>query len=213
MSSRLETLRAQIRELQNAFQQEVDERRAQFRYRVEKRRVVFEAEMRKAHREAREGWLSFLSRARPMVILTAPLIYGLIIPFALLDLFVSVYHAVCFRVYGIPRVRRADYIAIDRQHLAYLNGLQKLNCIYCGYCNGLIAYVREVASRTEQYWCPIKHARRLTATHARYDGFVDYGDATGFRARMLSIRDDLADEAVTETTPPATAPPSDGPQR
>lgn len=193
MSSSFDTLRAQMHEMREALQQEVEERRAQFRYRIEKRRVIFEAEARKAHREAREGLLSFLSRTRPLVILTAPLIYALIIPFALLDLFVSVYHAVCFRVYGIPRVARSDYIAIDRQHLAYLNGLQKLNCIYCGYCNGLIGYVREVASRTEQYWCPIKHARRVSATHPRYDGFVDFGDAGAFRAKMLSMRDDLKD--------------------
>lgn len=101
------------------------------------------------------------SFATPMVVLTAPVIYGLIVPFALLDLCVTVYQSVCFRAYGIPRVRRADFIRIDRHHLQYLNALQKLNCVYCGYCNGLIAYIAEVAGRTEAYWCPIKHAQRL----------------------------------------------------
>jgi hypothetical protein len=34
------------------------------------------------------------------------------------------------------------------------------------YANGVFAYVREVGSRTEQYWCPIKHARRVLGVHA-----------------------------------------------
>jgi len=69
--------------------------------------------------------------------------------------------------------------------------LQKLNCIYCGYCNGLISYMREIAARTEQYWCPIKHARRTAGPHDRYAGFVDYGDAEGFRDRSRPLREGL----------------------
>ena len=30
------------------------------------------------------------------------------------------------------RVRRSRYFVIDRHHLAYLNGIEKLNCVYCG---------------------------------------------------------------------------------
>ena len=40
-------------------------------------------------------------------------------------------------------------------------GLLDINCIYRSYANGLCSYVTEVAARTEQHWCPIKHARRL----------------------------------------------------
>lgn len=79
-------------------------------------------------------------------------------PFVILDLGVSVYQAVCFTVWHMQRVRRADYVVIDRHRLPYLNLIEKLNCLYCSYANGVIAYTREVASRTEQYWCPIKHA-------------------------------------------------------
>jgi hypothetical protein len=62
-----------------------------------------------------------------------------------------------------------------------LNALEKLNCVYCSYANGLIAYVREIAGRTEQYWCPIKHARRVIGAHPHYAQFQDYGDAAAFR--------------------------------
>jgi len=33
---------------------------------------------------------------------------------------------------------------MDRHHLAYLNVIEKLNCEYCGYANGVFAYVREI---------------------------------------------------------------------
>jgi len=122
------------------------------------------------------------------MILTAPAIYALIIPLLLLDFFVAVYQAVCFPVYGIPRVSRRDYLAFDRGHLAYLNAIEKLNCAYCSYANGLLAYVREVASRTEEYWCPIKHARRVLGVHSRYGDFVDYGDADAYRHELERLR-------------------------
>ena len=46
---------------------------------------------------------------------------------------------------------RGQYIVIDRHRLKYLNAIEKLNCVYCGYGNGVIAYARDIAGRTEQY--------------------------------------------------------------
>ena len=43
-----------------------------------------------------------------MVVLTAPVIYAGILPFALLDLFVGIYQAVCFPIYGIAKVKRGE---------------------------------------------------------------------------------------------------------
>ncbi|EAQ01706.1 hypothetical protein OB2597_14721 [Pseudooceanicola batsensis HTCC2597] len=117
-------------------------------------------------------------------VVTAPVIYLLIIPFVLLDLFVSAYQAICFPAYGIARVKRSDYIRLDRYKLGYLNLTQKMNCLYCGYVNGLIAYVGEVAGRTEAYWCPIKHAARVAGRHRHYEGFMEYGDGDAFWPRL-----------------------------
>ena len=189
MTSPLDTILTRIRSLQDELEEEFRRRRERFRYRIRNGRVEFEAEIKARHREFRIGLAAFLRGARPMVIVTAPVIYALIVPFALLDLFVTLYQRICFPVYGIARVRRADFIRVDRHHLAYLNALQKLNCVYCGYCNGLIGYVQEVAGRTEAYWCPIKHAARVGAHHAYYAQFVDYGDAEGFAAGLRGSRD------------------------
>jgi hypothetical protein len=101
---------------------------------------------------------------------------------------VALYQAVCFPVYGIPQVRRRDYLVFDRGQLAYLNAIEKLNCAYCSYANGLLALVREVAARTEEYWCPIKHARRVLGVHARYGSFVDFGDAEAYRHELERLR-------------------------
>ena len=82
-------------------------------------------------------------------------------------------------------------MVIDRHHLAYLNAIEKLNCVYCGYANGVFAYVREIAGRTEQYWCPIRHAKRVRSPHAHYRTFVDYGDAEGYQCRLPVLRNQL----------------------
>jgi hypothetical protein len=120
-------------------------------------------------------------KAGIMHIITAPVIYCLIVPFAVLDLFVTMYQLICFPVYKIEKVNRRDYLIFDRSQLAYLNTIEKINCAFCSYCNGILGYVREIGSRTEQYWCPIKHARRVIAAHERYSLFAEYGDAAGFR--------------------------------
>ncbi|MCA0922446.1 hypothetical protein [Pseudooceanicola nanhaiensis] len=196
MSRPAERLRAQIAEVQHQIaelhdqiEESVARRREELRYRIENGRIVWEEGVRRHHRALRVRLSTFLARTRLRYVITAPVIYALIVPFALLDLFVTLYQAICFPAYGIPKVTRRDYIRIDRHHLAYLNGLQKLNCAYCGYCNGLLAYVTEIAGRTEAFWCPIKHAARVRARHRHYDGFLDYGDAEGFEDGVKAQRD------------------------
>jgi hypothetical protein len=121
----------------------------------------------------------------------------LIVPVALLDLSVMIYQAICFPVYKIPKVHRRDYLVFDRHHLAYLNILEKINCAYCSYANGAIAFAREVASRTEVYWCPIKHARRVLGPHPHYQGFADFGDAEAYRERLTQMKDGvMIDEGI-----------------
>ena len=89
------------------------------------------------------------------------------------------------------QIKHKAYYLFDRSHLAYLNALEKINCAYCSYGNGLAAYFTEIASRTEQYWCPIKHARRLMHAHSRYPHFVDYGDAEHYKSELAKLREQL----------------------
>lgn len=182
-------LTAKIRDLEAQLDAELAKRRVELRIGLERGRIAFEKELLRRHRELKTALGPYLWNAHPMIVITAPVIYALIVPFVLLDLCVSVYQMVCFPAYGIPKVKRADYFVFDRHHLAYLNALEKLNCAYCSYVNCLIAYVREIAGRTEQYWCPIKHARRVVGAHPLYVGFDDYGDADAYRKRVAESRE------------------------
>lgn len=192
MNPRIAALGHEIRRLEEELELEFARRRTEFAYTVRDRVVRFEERVLQRHKSLRKGLLRYVLSARPLFLLTAPLIYALVVPFALLDLFVTLYQRVCFPVYGIPVVERRDYLVFDRAHLAYLNGIERLNCAYCSYANGLIAYVREVAGRTEQYWCPIKHARRVIGTHERYHRFSDYGDAEAYHRELDELRAELA---------------------
>ncbi len=147
------------------------------------------------HRRHKTSIWSHLRNARLAVALTAPVIYACTIPFLFLDLFVTIYQAVCFPIYGIPKVRRGDYLVFDRGKLAYLNAIEKVGCVYCSYANGLLAYITEIAGRTEQYFCPIRHAHPLIHPHSRYPHFVQYGNARAFRTESKKVETDFGDVA------------------
>ena len=188
----LEDILDRLRSAQKELEQELDivlaQNREKFHYNLERGKVVFEKGIRKLQLQKRTRLWRYLLRAPIAHALTAPVIYSVILPLAMLDITVTAYQHICFRAYKIPRVRRADYMLIDRHHLAYLNGIEKLNCMYCSYANGLIEYVREIAARTEQFWCPIKHAQRTPDPHARTDNFYYYGDAEAWHAYHEKLR-------------------------
>ena len=191
MNSEHTALLAKIRSLEEELEQSVNARRSALRMRIHNGKVAFEQAIEQRQRELKVHVLHYVIGARPLILLTAPFIYAVIVPFALLDLFVTLYQAVCFPVYGIEKVKRSDYLIFDRTQLRYLNVLEKFNCAYCSYANGLIAYVREIAGRTEQYWCPIKHAKRLRAPHEHYRKFFEFGDAEAYRSELDSLRGEL----------------------
>jgi hypothetical protein len=181
MSQSLSEILDRMTQLQDQLDDAFKERAENLRYELKNRRVVFEQEVLDAHRAFRIHLAHYVWNARFLSILTAPIIYAVVVPLVFLDLSMSLYQAICFRAYGIPRVRHRDYIILDRHKLAYLNGLEKFNCVYCSYGNGVIAYAQEIASRTEAYWCPIKHAHSTKTFMPRYARFSDYGSAETYR--------------------------------
>ncbi len=184
MNKNVDDLLARIHALQDELEEEYRRTRDEWA----QKRLELAEEFLRQQRRYKTGLFRFLLRTRLLVALTAPIIYAGWIPFLLMDLFVTLYQSVCFPIYRIPKVRRSDYLVFDREDLPYLNLIEKFNCFYCSYGNGVAAYTREVAARTEQYWCPIKHARRLKAAHDRYPDFFDYGDAEAFRQGLSRLR-------------------------
>lgn len=184
MKQRVDELLSRIR----ALQEEVEEEYLRARENWDQERTRLAEEFLRQQRRYKVSLLRFVLRSRILVVLSAPVIYMGWLPFLLMDLFVSLYQAVCFPIYRIPKVRRSDYLVFDREDLPYLNLIEKFNCFYCSYGNGVAAYTREVAARTEQYWCPIKHARRIRDAHDRYPRFFDHGDAEAFRQGLARLR-------------------------
>ena len=188
---RVRAILRQIGDLEEELAEALHRRESHALYQISNHKVRFEEEIRAAHRELRRSLLSWLGSSEWRNVVSAPVIYSLALPMALLDLWVSAYQFICFPLYRIPRVDRSEFVVVDRHHLAYLNAIEKLNCAYCGYANGVLAYTREVAARTEQYWCPIKHARRVMGSHARYADFLEYGDPEAFHEHQARLRTKL----------------------
>jgi len=191
MAPQISELIERIRGLEEELELELAKKRDELRFSLKNRKAYFEHEVLLQHRKLKTGLLRYVLHAKPRHILTAPIIYPMIFPLLLLDAFVFLYQFICFPVYGIPKVRRSDYLIFDHQDLAYLNLLEKINCAYCSYANGLMSYIKEIVARTEQYWCPIKHARRILQAHSRYSRFTDYGDGNAYRSELKNIRCDF----------------------
>lgn len=192
MNERIRNLLDQMAALEEELRVELHEHEAGLLFRIKGKRVEFEQSIKETHRRLKSGFFHWLVTYRPQNLITGPIIYGMIFPLAILDFFVTVYQATCFPIYRVAKVRRGDYIVFDRQQLEYLNFIEKFHCTYCAYGSGLIAYVGEIVARTEQYFCPIKHARKALGTHRRYANFLDYGEADDYEAKLEKFRVALA---------------------
>jgi len=192
MNDRIRSLLSQMGALEEELRDALHEQETGLLFQIKGKRVEFERSIQEAHRQLKTGFFRWLVANRPQNLITGPIIYSMIIPLLVLDLFVSFYQATCFPIYRVAKVRRADYIVLDRQHLEYLNFIEKFHCTYCAYASGLSGYVAEIVARTEQYFCPIKHARKILGTHSRYARFLDYGEAADYEAKLEAFRVALA---------------------
>jgi hypothetical protein len=188
-----EVLSSRIQSLEKELRGALEEKEKAFQYHWANGKARFEKAVLEKHHGLKLGLLTYLLQGRFLAYVTAPIIYSGIVPFMLLDAFLSVYQGICFPIYGVPKARRADYIVFDRGRLKYLNLLERLNCVYCSYGNGVLAFGAEVAARTEQHWCPIKHAQRMRAPHSRYSHFIEYGDAQRYSQQVENVRNDFVD--------------------
>jgi hypothetical protein len=202
MDDRIRDLLGQIAALEDNLRAELHERENRVLFQIRGKRVEFERSIRETHRRLKRNFFRWLITDRPQNLVTGPVIYFMVIPMLLLDLTVSVYQAASFPIYRSAKVRRGDYIVFDRHQLGYLNFIERFHCEYCAYANGLLAYCAEVVARTEQYFCPIKHARKVLGSHARYMRFLEYGEAGDYHARLEQFRRALAKEAGSAPASP-----------
>jgi len=176
MKSRITEILKEIDSKKKELYAEYEKLRKKYGFSLEKGKIIFTEKARKYQSRFRIPLRRYAIPKNFRHILSAPFIYGMVVPAVFLDAALFIYQHTAIRLYGIPLVKRSDYIVYDRKHLAYLNGIQKINCLYCSYVNGLFSYAVEIAGRTEKYWCPIKAARRKRGGHDWEQYFADYGD-------------------------------------
>lgn len=194
MSEKIRHIIEQIASLEDELRESILEQEHTLFYQIEGRRVEFELAVKEKHRQLKMGMVKWLLTVRPQNCLTAPFIYGMIVPLLMLDICITLYQAASFPIYGIAKVSRSAYIVFDHRHLAYLDFFDKIHCLYCSYANGLLAYAQEIAARTEQYFCPIKHAHKILGVHSRYAQFINYGEADDYQAKREALRAALVTE-------------------
>ncbi len=202
MNENIRRLLDQMATLDDDLRKAIQEQEASAAAQFKGKRAEFEASIRDTHRRLKQGFFQWLVTNRPQNLITGPIIYSMIFPMLFLDVCVSFYQATCFPIYKIAKVRRRDYIVYDRQQLEYLNFIEKFHCTYCAYGNGLMAYVTEIVARTEEYFCPIKHAKKVLGVHARYSRFMSYGEAEDYANKLETIRQQMA-EPKADGNPPS----------
>ena len=174
--------------LEDDLRTAVHQQESMISFRIKGKRIEFERSIQAAHLKLRKSFIRWRVTDRPQNLITGPIIYAMVVPRLLLDLWVSFYQWACFPICSIAKVRRRDYIVFDCGQLTYLNFIEKFHCTYCEYGRGLMAYMGEILARTEQYFCPIKQAHKVLGTHARYNWFLAYGEADAYEARLVESR-------------------------
>lgn len=118
---------------------------------------------------------------------SVPFIWLPLIALLLSDFVITLYQEVCFPIYNLEKVKRSEYILVwDRTKLKYLTPIEKIDCAYCGYANGVLLYLKEIAGRTEKYWCGIMHENKpgfkVQASQIAQD-FSTFGDEEDFHKK------------------------------
>lgn len=193
MNEKIKDLLDRISDIEDEIEDILNEKREHVLYIYKDGKIKFKKDIEDAHKKMKVTLFRFFLDSEIRNIMSAPFIYSMIFPFVIIDITITIYQLICFSLYRVKKVKRSAYIIIDRHHLNHLNSIERLNCIYCGYANGVISYAMEVAARTEQYWCPIKHARKVIGRHSRYYDFLDFGEADKYQDHLQEYRRKLAE--------------------
>lgn len=193
MQETLKELIQKMEKIQEEMRAKYDEMAKKYGYEFEKKKIKFSQKFRIENKKEKISAWKYVASKNFRFLISMPFIYGMIIPAIILDICITIYQQTAFRLYRIPLVKRNDYIIFERKYLDYLNWIEKINCLYCSYVNGLFAYSVEIAARTERFWCPIKAASKPRFTHSWYKEFADYGNAAEWKEKSSSHENGFID--------------------
>jgi len=188
MNNKIKEMIEEIEAMKVKLGEEIAQQEKDISYEIQNGYVKFEKDVLDKQKKNMKNLLTWFREIPLLHLLTSPLIYGMIIPAILFDVILFLYQQIIFRIYKFEFIKRSDYIIFDRQYLGYLNSIEKLNCMYCSYFNGLMYYASAIASRTELYFCPIKHAKKVAYKHEYYDEFFEYGVGNDYQEKLKNLR-------------------------
>ena len=189
LSREYDEIKKKYEKKKEEFTRDYNAFKEKYEFKIEGKSIIWNKDREKElKKDKKSAWDSVFS-ATVREILSFPFIWMMLIPAFILDLWLFIYQNTAIRLYKIPLAKRSDYIVFDRAQLAYLNWIQKINCIYCSYFNGLVQYAVEVAWRTEKYWCPIKHATKKHGSHNWEKFFAEYWNSKEFKRVFGSIEE------------------------
>ena len=191
MSDKIKEIIAEIEEMKVKLGEEIAQQERHISYEIHNGYVKFEKNVLDKQKENMKNLLAWFREIPLLHLLFSPLIYAMLVPAILLDIILFIYQQVIFRIYKFKFIKRSDYILFDHQYLGYLNPIEKLNCMYCSYFNGLMQYASVIAGRTELYFCPIKHAKKIAYKHDYYDEFLAYGDEEDYQKKLKELRENF----------------------
>ena len=188
MSDKIKEIMEEIESMKIRLGEEIAQHEKDISYEIQNGYVRFEKEVLDKQKENMKNLFTWFRDIPLLHLLASPLVYAMVIPAIFFDIILFVYQQVIFRIFKFKFIKRSDYILFDRQYLGYLNSIEKLNCLYCTYFNGLMQYAAAIAGRTELYFCPIKHAKKVAYQHDYYDKFFSYGDEEKYQEKLETLR-------------------------
>ncbi len=191
MNEKVANILKEIDSLEDKLSQEIEKYEKEIHSNLKSGHIKFEKDIIEQQKENMKGLLTYFKEIPFLYLITSPIIYAMVIPAIILDIMLLIYQQIIFGVYKFKKVNRSEYIVFDRQFLAYLNTIEKLNCMYCSYFNGLMAYALEIAARTEVYFCPIKHSKKTAYKHSQYKKFLEYGESQTYQQKLKELRESL----------------------
>ena len=191
MSDKIKEILDEIEVMKAKLVAEIEAQEKHISYEINNGYVRFEKNVLDKQRENMKNLLAYFRDIPLLHLFSSPIIYMMVIPAVLLDVTLFIYQQVIFKIYKFKLVKRSDYILYDRQYLGYLNPIEKLNCMYCSYFNGLMHYAVAIGSRTELYFCPIKHAKKIVYEHEYYNDFLAYGDEDKYQTKLEALREEF----------------------
>jgi hypothetical protein len=108
-------------------------------------------------------------KSRFRIEIGAVLLYLLLPAVVFIDLSAILCNNTIFRIVGIPRTKRKDYIRpFSRFKLPEVSMWYKLGCVYCSYANGVAYYVQVTTMKIEFLYCPWKQKNKTKISHHRF---------------------------------------------